>query len=86
MNKGHVLGTRLGWVQNLQERVRLEVSDSNPTFSELGLSLAKWKEVNVGEGNALAVAYRIAKLDLYLLKLAATQMCLQRVVIKPTKV
>ena len=84
MNKGHVLGTRLGWVQNLQERVRLEVSYSNPAVSELGLSLAKWKEVNVGEANALA--YRIAKLDLYLLKLAATQMCLQRVVIKPTKV
>ena len=29
LNKGHVLGTRLGWVQNLQERVRLEVSESN---------------------------------------------------------
>ena len=84
MNKGHVLGTRLGWVQNLQERVRLEVSDSNPAVSELGLSLAKWKEVNVGEANALA--YRIAKLDLLLLKLSATQGCLQRVVIKPTKV
>ena len=86
MNKGHVLGTRLGWVQNLQERVRLEVSYSNPAVSELGLSLAKWKEVNVGEANALAVAYRIAKLDPYLLNLSATQMCLQRVVIKPTKV